>query len=121
MRLSQSIGHVLLQLGDVIMAKKPAGAVAVEPSVGTDPVVVSKAAKAAKKKPAKKLAKTDGGWAEKYRPGTIGRQIAEAILAGKLNNEEILADVKKVKTKAKTTYGCIAWYKSAARKAGVIK
>ena len=108
------------------MAKKPAVAVAVEPIAKVDPVVVDKAVKAAKSKakktkPAKMLVKTDGGWAEGYRPGTIGRQIAEAILAGKLNNEEILAAVKKAKVKAKTTYGCIAWYRSAARKAGVIK
>lgn len=67
-------------------------------------------------------AKVDGNeWAEKYRVGTIGRDIAEAILAGKLSNEEILADIKKSHTAAKTTYGCIAWYRSAARKAGVIK
>jgi hypothetical protein len=69
-----------------------------------------------------KTAKTTGGdWAEKYRPGTIGRQIAEAILAGKLTNDQILEAVKKERKSAKTTYGCIAWYRSAARKAGVVK
>lgn len=60
-------------------------------------------------------------WVEKYRPGTIGRQIAEAIAAGSLTNEQILEAVKKERKDAKTTYGCVAWYRSAARKAGVIK
>lgn len=60
-------------------------------------------------------------WADKYRPGTIGRMIAEAIVAGALTNEQILEAVKKERKDAKTTYGCIAWYRSAARKAGVIK
>lgn len=59
-------------------------------------------------------------WAEKYRPGTIGRQIAEAILAGKMTNDQILETVKKERKDAKTTYGCIAWYRSAARKAGIL-
>lgn len=78
--------------------------------------------KKTKKVVAGKVAKVEGGeWAEKYRVGTIGRDIAEAILGGKLSNEEILADIKKSHKSAKTTYGCIAWYRSAARKAGVIK
>lgn len=60
-------------------------------------------------------------WAEKYKPGTIGRLIAEAIAGGKMTNDQILEAVKKEKKDAKTTYGCVAWYRSAARKAGVIK
>ena len=60
-------------------------------------------------------------WAEKYKAGTIGRLIAEAIVGGKMTNEQILEAVKKEKKDAKTTYGCVAWYRSAARKAGVIK
>lgn len=89
-----------------------------EKTVG--PVVSKTAPKVAKPK-GKTPKKADaGGWAEKYRPGTIGRMIAEAIIEGKLSNEAILESVKKAKKGAKTTYGCIAWYKSAARKAGVI-
>ena len=90
--------------------------------VPVNPVVKKPQQKVTKKVAAGKVvAKVDGGeWAEKYRTGTIGRDIAEAILAGKLNNEEILAEVKKAHPAAKTTYGCIAWYRSAARKAKVI-
>ena len=46
--------------------------------------------------------------------------IAESIADGKMSNEQILEAVKKSKKGAKTTYGCIALYKSAARKAGVL-
>ena len=82
----------------------------------------AKPAKVVKAKTSKKTAKPNGSeWAEGYREGTIGRMIAEAIIGGKLNNEAILETVKKAKKGAKTTYGCIAWYKSAARKAGVLE
>lgn len=76
-----------------------------------------------KKTPKSKQVKdaAPNAWVEKYRAGTIGRQIAEAIAAGNLTNEQILEAVKKERKDAKTTYGCIAWYRSAARKAGVIK
>jgi hypothetical protein len=69
----------------------------------------------------KKVAKKDQPWALKFRVGTIGRHIAEEIVRGTLTNDEIVSAVKKANAKAKTTYGCVAWYKSHARKAGVIE
>ena len=83
--------------------------------------VKAQAPKVEKTKSKAKVAKPNKAWAESYRPGTIGRQIAEMILKGDLDNEAILAKVKKDNKTAKTTYGCIAWYKSAGRKAGAVK
>ena len=83
--------------------------------------VPMKQPKAAKPKAKAKATKPSKNWAEKYRPGTIGRQIADAIVAGKLGNEQILEVVKKTHKGAKTTMCCVSWYKSAARKAEVIK
>jgi hypothetical protein len=68
----------------------------------------------------KAVAKTSN-WAEKFRAGTIGRQIADAIVSSSKTNEEILQEVKKAKKDCKTTYQCVAWYRSGARKAGAIK
>jgi hypothetical protein len=90
-------------------------------------VTVSESVKVTKTKKAEKKSKTNvkkmtmSSWAEKFREGTIGRLIAEGIAEGKMTNEQILESVKKAKKGAKTTYGCIAWYRSSARKAGVLK
>lgn len=81
----------------------------------------AEAPKIVKTKAKAKSAKPNKAWAEKYRPGTIGRQIAELILKGDLDNDKILSQVKKSHKTAKTTYGCVAWYRSAARKVGAIK
>ena len=83
----------------------------------------SKADKKAKEKPAKKVEQKEGKpktWNEGFRAGSIGRLIADLIVEGKLSNEEILAKVKTDK-KSETTLACISWYKSKARKAGVIE
>lgn len=59
-------------------------------------------------------------FADKFRPGTIGRQTVDLIIQGKKSNDEILAEVKKTHKGAETTTACIAWYRSKARAAGVI-
>lgn len=83
--------------------------------------VAAKKAKPTKaaKQPAAKKAKPKG--IEKFRPGTIGRQIAELIVAGKQTNDEILESVKKSHKGCNTTTACVAWYRSNLRKAGIIK
>lgn len=68
-------------------------------------------------------------WVEKHREG-VGRVAYELIVAGKLNNAEILEEIQKRFKNAKdadgkprkvsTTSACIAWYRSDARKAGAI-
>ena len=68
----------------------------------------------------KKEAKKDSSWAGKFRVGTIGRQIADEIVKGKMSNDEILEAVKKAH-KSKTTYACVAWYRSHARKDGAVE
>lgn len=51
---------------------------------------------------------------------TIASQIIEMILEGKLSNEQIKNEVLKANPKAKTTYACIAWYRTKLRKEGKI-
>ena len=68
-------------------------------------------------------------WVAAKREG-VGKTAYELIVAGKLNNAEILEEIKK-RFKGKkdaegkpyvvnTTMACIAWYRSHARQAGVI-
>jgi hypothetical protein len=71
-----------------------------------------KSAKKSAAKPKAKKAKGNGGWATKYREGTIGRTIADHIVAAKLDNNEILESVKKQHKGCQTTYACITWYRS---------
>jgi hypothetical protein len=52
---------------------------------------------------------------------SIGKYARELILAdASLTNDAILALVKQKFPVAKTTYACIAWYKSDMRKKGLI-
>lgn len=87
-------------------------------AVAVKPAPKAETKKVEKTKAKAKVAKPSKAWAEKYREGTIGRQIAELILAGKLDNDGILKAVKTKNKTAKTTYGCVAWYRSAAKSFG---
>ena len=71
--------------------------------------------KVEKTKAKAKQFKASPAWAGKYREGTIDRQIAELIVAGKLSNDEIAKTVK-TKHKSETNYRCVAWYRSQAKK-----
>ena len=51
---------------------------------------------------------------------TIASQIIEMILEGKLTNEEIKNKILTNNPKAKTTYACVAWYRTKLRKEGKI-
>lgn len=51
---------------------------------------------------------------------SIGQYVRELVLEGSLKNEEILTKVKERFPSAKTTYACIAWYKTDLRKKGLI-
>lgn len=52
---------------------------------------------------------------------SIGKFAREAILANPtMKNDDILALVKAQFPNAKTTYACIAWYKSDMRKKGLM-
>lgn len=79
--------------------------------VGIKPSKAKKQAKKAKESPK----------AEVKAKGGIGKTITAAIVAGKLSNDEILALVKKTYPTCKTTYACVAWYKTKLRKAGDIE
>lgn len=88
------------------------------------PKVVEKKAKAKAEKPKAKKAKAANpakvkAFVEKFRAGTIGRLTVEMIVAGDKSNDEILKAVKS-KHKSSTTAACIAWYRSKARKEGII-
>ena len=93
--------------------------VTVEPMKGKKKPAKAKDLKKSEAKPTKKAGKVS--WAEKYRAGTIGRMIADEIVAGKLDNDGILEKVKKAHKGAKTTYACVTWYKTHARAAKAIK
>ena len=84
----------------------------------------AKAAKGKKPKAAKVESESKQtpveAWVLKFRPNTIGRQIAELIVKGDMSNEEICKAVKD-KHKSDTTIACVSWYKSKARKAGILK
>jgi len=80
-----------------------------------------KTLKATKAKETKVKAKAKPKGVEQFRAGTIGRQIAELIVAGKQTNDEILASVKKSHKDCDTTAACVAWYRSKLRKQGIIK
>lgn len=102
------------------------------PVVPAVPTIASEIAKASKAKakakgdkpkakgkaPAKMGAKD---FVAKFREGTIGRLTVELIVAGEKTNDEILKAVKGKHKDASTTSACIAWYRSKARAAGVIK
>lgn len=52
---------------------------------------------------------------------SIGNFVRNTVLQNPdLKNEEILAQVLETYPEAKTTMGCIAWYKSDMRKKGLI-
>lgn len=51
---------------------------------------------------------------------TIASQIIEMIMEGKLSNEAIKDKILAANPKAKTTYACIAWYRTKLRKEGKI-
>jgi hypothetical protein len=52
---------------------------------------------------------------------SIGKFARELILAQpELKNDDVLAKIKKNFPEAKTTYACVAWYKSDLRKKGLI-
>lgn len=52
---------------------------------------------------------------------SIGKTARELILANPtMKNDDILAKVKAQYPEAKTTYACIAWYKSDMRKKGIL-
>lgn len=82
---------------------------------------VAKPPKSGGKKSGKKGGTSKAKWVEKFRPNTIGRSIVELIVDGKKSNEEILTEVKKKNKGCETTIACIAWYKTRARKEGIIK
>ena len=78
------------------------------PVVTTETIVV----KPGREKKAKKSAKQAKPKVEVKAKGGIGKVIMAKILEGKLSNDEILAHIKKTYTTCKTTYACVAWYKS---------
>lgn len=80
----------------------------------------NKKAKVAKGK-AKPVKKEKPKGIAQFREGTIGRQIAELIVAGKQTNDEILESVKKAHKGCSTTSACVAWYRSTLRKRGITK
>ena len=45
----------------------------------------------------------------------VGARILELIAEGKLSNKEIVAKVLEENPMRKTTYACVAWYKSQVR------
>jgi len=92
----------------------------VVPLKGKGKPAKGKELQAAKKKPEPKGKGGKVKWNEKYRPGTIGRMIADEIMAGKLDNQAILEKVKK-EHKSKTTYACITWYRTHARAAKAVE
>jgi hypothetical protein len=51
---------------------------------------------------------------------TIASLIIEKIKEGKMSNEQIKDYILVTVPKAKTTYACIAWYRTKLRKEGVI-
>ncbi len=52
---------------------------------------------------------------------SIGNTVRAMILANpSMKNEEILTKIKEQFPTAKTTYACIAWYKTDMRKKGLI-
>jgi hypothetical protein len=53
---------------------------------------------------------------------SIGKFVRNCVLENsEMKNEEILTKVKEAFPTAKTTYACIAWYKSDMRKKGLIE
>ena len=88
--------------------------------------VVTPAIKPSRVKRDKKTAKVEkaGKVAKAEMPTKkvgIGKMITEKILAGGMTNDEILKFVKETCPTSKTTYACVAWYKSKLRKAGEIE
>ena len=56
----------------------------------------------------------------KVKKITIASQIIEMIMEGKLTNEQIKNKILESNSKAKTTYACVAWYRTKLRKEGKI-
>jgi hypothetical protein len=99
-----------------------AKAKAVQGSSKANPVIVAKALKGKGKAKGKEVAAKPEVVVKvsKGRLG-VGKLVCEEILAGKLTNNEILDKVKKDIPAAKTTYACIAWYRTKLRKDGKIE
>lgn len=51
----------------------------------------------------------------KTRRTGVGKQILQLIAEGKLTNKEIVAKVLEDNPDRKTTYACVAWYKSQVK------
>lgn len=86
-----------------------------------NPVIVAKVAKAKGKTTPKVEAKPEIVVKVSKAKLGVGKLVAESIMAGKLDNNAILALVKEKIPAAKTTYACIAWYRTKLRKEGTIQ
>jgi hypothetical protein len=51
---------------------------------------------------------------------SIGKYAKNLILTTNLSNDQILEKIKETFPNCKTTYACVAWYKSDLRKKGLI-
>lgn len=68
--------------------------------------------KADKPKKVAKPTKKALEWADGFRDGSIAADVADLIVEGRLDNKAILEKVKAKHKGSKTTYSCVAWYRS---------